>query len=156
MRMLRGGRLGALAASLALVLALAPAAAAQDDDPQVDPDSPAGTEYELPIDQGARAGRSRIHRRVGSGRRVRRATAVRRGRRSPAAGRRALELGLDSSTTPEAGRSLGDSTPEVVRSQAGSPGGGGVGLLTIGAGAAGVLLIGGAAGLLWRRRSVRG
>jgi hypothetical protein len=160
MRMPRWGWFGAPAAALAFAFAFAPGAAASDD-PQVDPGSPAGTEYQLPVDRareqagsgsnggsGKKAGSSGASPLFGEG-------------VKPKASGSTKPSGSDSgsattTTTPERRPQLGKSTPEIVRSQADAPDGGGGGLLAIGAGAAGVLLIGGAAGLIWRRRSVRG
>ncbi len=42
--------------ALAVSLAVAAPAAAQDDAPKVAPDSPAGTEYQLPVDHARNAG----------------------------------------------------------------------------------------------------
>ena len=153
-------------------LLLAPGASAQGgvDDPQVDPDSPAGTEYELPIDRArdrARGGGS-----GGSG-----GTSGAAGGQAPLFGEgveeQAPRSGGESSTAKEApseqtpsssggadpprtaGGRPATSTPEVARAQAPAPETGGGQLATPAAIAAGVLLIGGLAGLLLRRRSDR-
>jgi hypothetical protein len=135
----------------ALTLAASAPAAAQDDDPRVDPDSPAGTEYRLPVDRareqvsgGASAapgaaplfGEGVEPADTGSGRR-------------PSSG----SAGAGSTTTTGEQPALGTSSPEIVRAQAPPPDGGGGSLVAIAGGAAGVLLIGGLAGLAWRRRS---
>jgi len=154
-------------------LLLAPGASAQGgvDDPQVDPDSPAGTEYELPIDRArdrARGGGS-----GGSG-----GTSGAAGGQAPLFGEgveeeQAPRSGGESSTAKEApseqtpsssggadpprtaGERPATSAPEVARVQAPAPETGGGQLATPAAIAAGVLLIGGLAGLLLRRRSDR-
>ena len=136
--------------------------AAQSQAPQVDPDSPAGTEYELPIDRardqasGGRSGGSGgssdaageaplfgtgVERKtLGSG------TEQRSGGNGPAG----------PTTTTGERRDPKTSTPRTIRAQATAPDDGGSGLGAMSAGAAGVLLIGGLAGLAWRRRSMRG
>lgn len=135
---------------------LATPAAAQD--PQVDPASPAGTEYQLPIDRARRQ-------------------AAHGGPRDPssATGEAPLFGAGVSGSTPrsEKQRRLGSSarasaprtseepdfetsTPQQVRAQASEPAVGESGFLAVGTGAAGVLLLGGLAGLAWRRRTTRG
>ena len=139
----------------ALVMCLALAAPALGQDPQVDPDSPAGTEYELPLD--------RAREEAGAG-------ADTGGSSSGATGETPLfgagvepsksqaRRGTDSDPATVASVEPDDvtGTPGTVRAQAPAPDGGGGGLLAIGAGAGGVLLLGGLAGLLWRRRSMGG
>jgi len=140
--------------ALALSLALATPATAQDD-PQVDPDSPAGTEYQLPTDRARAEASGGGASRAGGG----------AGGEAPLFGAGVKAKQSDSAkksgsssrggtSTPQAGGQpdLGTSTPDAVRAQAPAPDGGGSGLLAIGAGAGGVLVIGGLAGLLWRRR----
>lgn len=136
-------------------LAVAAPAAAQDDAPKVAPDSPAGTEYQLPVDHARNAGSGGGGASHSSGtpgeaplfgagveRTSRPAT-----KRRPAAGdapARTKQPPGDRTDRPA-------STPATIRARAAAPGGGG-GLLAIGAGAAGVLLLGGLAGLALRQR----
>ncbi len=146
-----------LLAALAVALALAPATAcwAQGADPQVDPDSPAGTEYELPIDSARERASSGGPRTSGS---AGRAPLFGEGVRPPAAG---AGTGRASSTTPAPPPATGGpadperTTPDAVRAQAPAPDSGGGAVAAIAAGGAGVLLLGGLAGLAWRRRSMR-
>jgi hypothetical protein len=147
-------RLLAGCVALAAVIALASAggAAAQGDDPQVDPGSPAGTEYELPIDRarddasggsdGGSGGSSGAAPLFGEG-----VEPQRSGSATPS------RSGEPATTTPPSRPQQGTRTPEIVRSQADAPDGGGGALVAIGAGAGGVLLVGALAGLLWRRRT---
>ncbi len=132
-----------------LALALAPGAAAQA--PQVDPGSPAGIEYQLPVD------RAREEAQGGSS-----------GGGASAAGEAPLfgagvepedggQPGASSKPKPGSGDDAQTSgaSSAVVRSYADAPGGS-AGELAIGAGAVGVLAIGSVAGLAWRRRAMRG
>lgn len=158
---------GALVVALAFVV---PAPAfAQSDAPRVDPDSPAGIEYELPIDRaredavGGGAGGSSGRSAGGSSR----ATAgesplfgegvTRSASGSVAKGGsgsgKALPKTSATTAEPFEGAAPGSAT---VRAQTPSPDSGGGELLTLAAGAGGVLLLGGLAGLLWRRRSIPG
>lgn len=151
--------------ALAVAAALACAAPAQGDAPQIDPDSPAGTEYQLPLD--------RAREEAGAGR----GGATGGGTGGPSGGS-AREVPLfgegvePSSSSPQPSQPRGGSAsasdpattataeladaapPETVRAQAPSPDGGGSELVAVGAGAGGVLLLGGLAGLLLRRRSM--
>jgi len=146
---------GAVAASLALVPCAA--AVAQEDAPRLDPSSPAGTEYQLPVD------RARSQAGGGSG------GSTGSGSGAPlfgagvgdddGSGSRATSRGGtggdggDTAPNPSVQTDeLGTATPEILRTEAPAPDGGGE-LLAIGGGAAAVLLIGGTAGFAWRRRS---
>jgi len=149
------GRIVRWCGALAVSLAVAAPAAAKDDAPKVAPDSPAGTEYQLPVDharnEGSGGGSSHSSGTPGGaplfgagveGRTPRPAT-----KRRHAAGvapARTKQPAGDQTARPA-------SAPETIRARAAAPDGGG-GLLTIGAGAAGVLLIGGLAGLALRQR----
>jgi hypothetical protein len=166
-------RLGALAL-LAALAAPGGAAAAEYDAPHVDPDSPAGTEYQLPTDPARRqagTGRSTGSSGAAAGAAPlfgagvegpasapapapapsRAGTAprprARRGARrsSGSRGRPAAVAGAE----PGAARTAID----AIRAQAPAPDGGAGGVAAIGGGAAGVLLLGGLGGLAWRRRS---
>lgn len=156
-----------LLASMCALLLAAPAAA---QDPQVDPDSPAGREYELPIDRAreqAGAGSSRPSGAGGSdvggasdaplfgaGVEPEKPTSgsARSGSaRSGTAGDPATTAGVE----PDAQATAQASALESVRAQAPAPDGGGSALVAIGAGGGGVLLLGGLAGLTWRRRTVK-
>lgn len=144
-------------------LALVPPAAAQNEDPQVDPDSPAGTEYQLPID------RAREEASGGSGSSVVGSSGSSRSAdTAPLFGAGVERSRSDSNTKSRSGSGGGEPavsdeqsdtrtrSPKTVLSQASTPDGGGRGLAAIGAGAAGVLLVGGFAGLAWRRRRSQG
>ena len=147
---------------LTCLCALALTAPAQAQSPQVDPDTPAGAEYQLPVDRarqqareragtaGAPCGRASSEAPLfGSG--VQSSKPEQRNPRpagAPGASDRDPPRGADR----EPG--LGTGTPEV-RAQVPAPDDGGSGLVAIGGGALGVLLFGGLAGLAWRRRTVR-
>jgi len=143
--------------ALALSLAVATPAAAQSD-PQVDPDSPAGTEYQLPTDRAraeASGGRSPRTGGGAGGEAPLFGEGV-AGRQSGSAKQSGSSSGGGTSTTQKGEQpDLATSTPDTVRAQARAPDGGSSGLAAIGAGAGGVLLLGGLAGLAWRRRSMR-
>lgn len=144
-----------------LVMCLALAAPAQGQDPRVDPDSPAGTEYELPLDRareeagasGVAGGSSSSGGGTGEAPLFGEGVEATSQTAKSQAGR-----GTDSDPSTVAGVEPDDAagTPETVRAQAAAPDGGGGGLVAVGAGAGGVLLLGGLAGLLWRRRSSPG
>jgi hypothetical protein len=138
--------------------AVALTAPAQAQHPQLDPDSPAGSEYQLPIDRAReRADAPRAaHGRGSSGAAPLFGTGV------PARGQEHNKPRAACATgdrhrdpkrpaTPEPAR--GTRTP-ALRAQAPSPDDGGSGLVAVGGAALGVLLLGGLAGLVWRRRSV--
>jgi hypothetical protein len=154
--------------------AAGPPSAAQDAGLQVDPNSPAGTEYQLPTDHA--------REQAGGGRKSNGA--------SGSSGDAAVEVPLfgagvkdktppsahgsssADSTTGGASRSAGTptttsstttaaseqpdlrtSTPQAIRALAPAPDGGGGSMLPIGGAAAAVLLMGTLAGLAWRRRT---
>jgi len=145
---------GRLLAACLLALALAPAAAAQA--PQVDPSSPAGTEYQLPVDRA---------REQASGGPSGGGSTTSASGEAPLFGAGVEPEGdgagqSHASSKPKTGsgddaQASGESSAAVVRSYADAPDGG-AGALAIGAGAVGVLAIGAAAGLVWRRRGMRG
>jgi hypothetical protein len=141
---------------LVAALGLAAPAAAQDDAPQVDPNSPAGTEYRLPVDRAreqASGGGSAAPGAAplfGEGVEPVDAGASTRPSSSSSGG-----AGSTSTTTTGEQPAVGTATPEIVRAQAPPPGDGGGSLVAVAGGAAGVLLMGGLAGLAWRRRSSR-
>ena len=162
--------LGALTRRCSLIvlasLLLAPTAFAQDggDDPTIDPTSPAGTEYRLPVD------RAREEARGGGS-----DDADAEGGQSPAplfgegvepdddSGTAAGAKGTGTSTTGSGKGDGGQAPPPAppppppagqqatVRAQAQPPDDGGA-LIAVGASALGLLLVGGLGGLLWRRR----
>ena len=138
---------------LALMLAVAAPAPAPAQDPQVDPDSPAGTEYQLPTDRARQDASSPAGKRSAatSGAAPLFGEGVGEKKRSGA------KSGTDSDPATAAQVEPDDATgtAAVVRAQAPAPDGGGGGVLAIGAIAAAVLLVGGLAGLAWRRRTVR-
>jgi len=146
-------------------LTLAAPAAAQD--PQLDPGSPAGTEYQLPVDRarqqagpGASAGSEPSTAGDTSG------TAPLFGagvgpEQPPSSGvsnprSTDTQPGIDSAAAPPVGAEPDavTRTPQTMRAQAASPEGGSGALASAG-GAGGVLLLGGLAGLAWRRRAAR-
>lgn len=144
--------------ALAVALALAPPAVAQDD-PQIDPDSPPGTEYQLPIDRareqassGTSSGKGGeaplFGEGVGNGK-----SGAKSNSKSGSGGQSGSDRGEG---TAQRNDQLGASTSKVVQTGASAADGGGMGITAIGAGAAGVLLIGGLAGLFLRRRWMRG
>lgn len=147
--------------ALGLSLTLATPAAAQDD-PQVDPDSPAGTEYQLPTDRareqanggdGSSGGGS-----SGSSRSADKAALFGAGVGRSASASPGRHAGGGAGTRTTGSKDQPDSAPSstnAVTAQAPDGGGNGSPLVTIGAGAAGVLLTGSLAGLGWRRRSMR-
>jgi hypothetical protein len=151
------------------VLALAASAHAQG--PRVDPDSPAGSEYQLPVERAREQARERPTPQAGSsdGERGARAPLFGSGvqEREPAPDRpraagepakadRRRERGrtAEPEPAPELRPDLGTATPEV-RAQAAAPDDGGSGVATIAGAALGMLLLGGLGGLAWRRRTVR-
>src|SRR5687767_11216329 len=132
---------GALAIALALA---APApGVAQSGDPQVDPDSPAGTEYELPLD--------RAREEAGGGGGASGSSDGTAGE-APLFGQGVESRSGAAKSTPKQGTDSDPATTasiepdgagdasETVRAQAPSPNGGGGDLVAIGAGAGGVLL----------------
>jgi cobalamin biosynthesis Mg chelatase CobN len=151
---------------LTCLCALALTAPAQAQSPQVDPDTPAGAEYQLPVDRareqarertgaaGAATGRDRPGAAplFGSGVEERTPPA----RKKPSSRGRETSSGSHEPTTTTTTRveqpDLGAGRPEV-HALARAPDDGGAGMLTIGSLTVGVLLIGALAGLLWRRRA---
>jgi hypothetical protein len=149
---------------LTCLCSLAVVAPSQAQDPQVDPGSPAGTEYQLPVDRareeaGATSGGSKRSGGAQGGGAAGEAplfgTGVETKRTGFPGGKSPRgKPGTSVRRAPTAGAEpdAGASTPKPVRAQAAAPDGGG-GLVTVGVGAAGVLLLGGLAGLAWRRRT---
>jgi len=156
----------------AFALMVAPAAA-QDLHPRVDPNSPAGTEYQLPTDRareqaggggGSRGSSSapshgtREAPLFGAGVQektppARKKPSARGGAASSGSHEPATTTTTSAATTTRSEQpDLGTATPEV-HALARAPDDGGAGMLAIGAVAAGVLLVGALAGLLWRRRA---
>lgn len=146
----------ALAGLLTATLVAAPAAMAQGLSPQVDRDSPAGIEYQLPVEtareqaSGGGAGASGATDRAplfGAG-----VMAARLAPRADPRGER--EADRSPRRRP---REPADSptAPPTVRAQTPAPGGALGGLAPVGAAGATVLLVGVAAGLAWRRRAHR-
>lgn len=141
---------------LALGCATVPAGA---QDPQIDPGSPAGTEYQLPTDrarQEASGGGSSTDDGSAGSEAAGNAPLFGEG----VAEKRtsfAQNPGMDSdpATTVQVEADQGTRTPEMVRAQAPSPDGDGGGLVAIAGGAGGVLLLGALAGLALRRRTMR-
>jgi len=147
--------------TLSLLCGLALIAPAHAQDPQVDPGSPAGTEYQLPVDRAREeaggggpdgsggsqdGGTSTEAPLFGAGVEQEKKTS---------SGTRKSGSDSDPATTAGVEPDPGTSTPETVRAQAPAPDSGGSGLVAIAGGAAGVLLLGGLVGLAWRRRTVR-
>jgi hypothetical protein len=134
---------------------------AQSGAPQVDPESPAGTEYELPLDRarekaggGTRGGTTAGD--GGSGEAPLFGEGVEREDRAGAGGTATDGTTQTASSSRSRNGEASTATPATVRAQAPSPDGGGSGLLAVAAGAGGVLVLGGLAGVLWRRRSMGG
>ena len=135
--------------AICLALVLAGPSAGQAGAPQIDPDSPAGIEYQLPIDRarGEAAGPgSSSSARPGSaplfGTGVTRSTASDESGRVPPAS-------AEPSTPAQNGGAQ-------TRARASVPASGATPLLAIAGGAAGVLVFGGLAGLALRRRGTAG
>ncbi len=143
--------------ALAVSLAIAAPAAAKDDAPKVAPDSPAGTEYQLPVDharnEGSGGGSSHSSGTPGAAPLFGAGVEGRTSR--PAAKRRHAASAAPARTRKPSADRTGRpaTTPATIRARAAAPDGGGGGLLAIVAGAAGVLLIGGLAGLALRQRA---
>lgn len=141
--------------ALSFLCALALVAPVQAQDPQVDPGSPAGTEYQLPVDR-AREEAGSDGGAGGPGNSQDGGTTTRaplfgsgvESRKSSSAGK----SGTESERATVAGVES-DATPEKVRAEVPASDGGGGALVAVGGGAIGVLLLGGLAGLAWRRRS---
>jgi len=147
--------------AIAAAIGPASAALAQGDDPDVDPGSPAGTEYQLPIDRArAEAGGGGS---TGSPEGPQQTPLFGEGveRTAPSAGSSSRPPSDGTSSPPAASsgtggkRDPGTATPEAVRSQAPTPEAGSGTALAIGGSAAGVLLIGALGGLTLRRRASR-
>lgn len=142
----------ALIASLALV---PPASAQGGADPSVDPDSPPGTEYQLPVEKaredarGGGSGSSGQSQAPLFGEGVQSTKPGASG--SSTSGKNATGKAAEGTSSD----SLGVETPKIKTLQAQVPAAdsGGVSSLAIAGGAVAVLLLGGLAGLLWRRRS---
>ncbi len=131
----------------------------QAQDPQVDPDSPAGTEYQLPIDRareeaGASSGGSNgsggSQKDTAAGEAPLFGAGV---EEKTGSGNETSGTGSDPPTTSDIEPESAKNTAERVRAQAPAPETDGSGLAAIGGGAAGVLLLGILAGLLLRRRA---
>lgn len=141
---------------LAVILTIAPSAVAQDLSPQVDPDSPAGIEYQLPLE---RAREQASGDRRGSPGAPEQAplfgVGIEPADRASASGdrrdRRADAPGARSRRSAQ-----GLPAPAIIRAQARPPERGITQLLAVGAAGTGVLLVGWLAGLGWRRRAQRG
>jgi hypothetical protein len=149
-------------ATLACLLLAAPAFA-QEEGVSIDPDSPSAKEYTIPLES---------ERRQADPGQEASAAIVQGARTAPLFGAGIGSAGdaggarPDSSASePRASSQAGDGPrrdapqagdPEVLRAATSNPGppAGGIGVaLTIGGAAVAVLLIGGLAGLLWRRRA---
>lgn len=141
----------------------APAASAQEDPVFVDPDSPSGKEYELPIDR-ARQQSAPQTQAAGSARRSQAAPLFGEGVEADSAATTARgssaeprDAGSADSTDPAKGsRARRADAPAAarLRAQTAVPEGG-AGVAAIIGVAAGVLLLGGLFGLLLRRRAAR-
>jgi hypothetical protein len=137
----------------ALSLGFVPAAWAQSD-PELDPNSPAGEEYKLPVDRARQD--ARPHSPGGATAAPLFGAGVGDTPRDSSSGSsqdQSTASSSGSAKTSNASPAPGSSTHEPVRAQAPAPGAGGGGTVPVAASAAGVLLIGGLAGLAWRRRS---
>ncbi|MDX6691738.1 MAG: hypothetical protein QOG15_3195 [Solirubrobacteraceae bacterium] len=152
MSALRRLRVVAACAAAGATLGLAPAAFAQGPAPQVDPQSPAGAEYQLPLDRARAASASHTSAAAvaeplfGEG-----VTADTRGSGERASGTPATDDRARDASHDGRGVVVRARPPAVSAS---IPGGAGGSLLAIAAAAAAVLAAGGLAGLAWRRRSV--
>jgi len=154
---------GLLLALCALAMTASAAVAAAEDEIFVDPGSPSGEEYALPVDSARKQAAGDAQARSDNksaplfGEGVGDATA------GPAAGGGSVGgggAGGDAARTSGGAREprssrTGAGTRPALRAQAAAVDGGGVGLAAVGGTAAGVLLLGGAIGLLLRRRALR-
>jgi len=138
--------------------ALVSPAVAQD--PQVAPGSPAGTEYQLPVERAREQARSGT---TGSGDAASGTTplfgaGVGDEKATGAGGTTGADKqddDRDRATTTTGERDSGTNAKQTVRAQAAAPDDAGAVLLVIAGGAGGVLLLGGIAGLVCRRRMLR-
>lgn len=139
---------------------MAPVASAQDDEVIVDPDSPSGKEYELPIDRAreraaastpkpASAAGARSAPLFGEG-----VEPAHAGTRA-AQGTRAMGGGAQRGPSGAAGADRAAVAAAAERTAQAAAPGGASGLVAIIAAGGGVLLVGGLVGLLLRRRSAR-
>ena len=144
-----------LCVALLLSLALVAPAPAQEDAPRIDPGSPAGTEYQLPVDRAREQARGGVSQETGSDDPPSSAPLFGEGVEPD----RGATSGSGGSQAPSP--SLGEAQPEIepapqtLRAQAPQPEGDGA-LLAVAGGAFGLLLLGGLGGLLWRRRRATG
>lgn len=144
----------------------APLAAAQDDEVQVDPESPSGREYALPVDsarsqasKGSGSRRSAAQAAPLFGEGVQSGSSSSSGSDSRQADKAASKRGASDDADEAAGassapRRVATASPDTLRAQAAAPDGGSSLLIIIGVGA-GVLLAGGLTGLALRRRATR-
>ena len=151
--------------TIAFVLVPAPGAVAQDLSPRVDRSTPAGTEYQLPIEAARRqatggVGGATAPAGASGGSDASQAAPPLFGEgispppRTPRTGRtreRAAEPATPSAPPP----SRRARPPQGVQAQARAPEGAGGALVAVGGAGSGVLLVGGLAGLAWRRRTKR-
>lgn len=144
----------ALACLSAAALLPVPGTMAQGLSPQVDRDSPAAIEYQLPLERAREeaAGVPPQSRGAdddvplfGVGVEPAKQGASRAATDGPTA---------KAKRATRAGSAVGATPPAIVRAEAPPPGGAGT-VLPVLAAAAGVLLLGSLAGLTWRRRSTR-
>ena len=159
--LLRRGALLLLACGLTVI---APVASAQDDEVFVDPDSPSGKEYELPVNSARQQGAANDKRdRAPSQEAPLFGEGVERsGTPAPArAPQRSRPRSRSSRTSPSKdvasathSAQAGADVTAARKAQAATPKGDG-GLAAIGGVGAGVLLLGGLAGLFLRRRAAR-
>jgi cobalamin biosynthesis Mg chelatase CobN len=150
--------LRALWSSCALIAALAlvpPASAQGGADPSVDPNSPPGTEYQLPVEKAREDARGGGSGASGQSQAPLFGEGVQSTKPGASGKGTAGKNGTGKAADAASGDSLGVETPKIKTLQAQVPAAdsGGVSSLAIAGGAVGVLLVGGLAGLLWRRRS---
>lgn len=139
-------------------LALVTPAAAQD--PQVGPGSPAGTEYQLPVERAREeAGGGSSGSGGGStgsdsgtpGEAPLFGAGVESRKQSSANAKSGTDS--DPATTADVEPDGGTGAEQTLRAQAPAPDDDGGAIVAIAGGTAGVLLLGGLAGLAWRRRA---
>lgn len=149
--------------AMAFVLAPAPVAVAQDLSPQVDRNTPAGTEYELPIEAARRqatgGGEDAIAAAGGASRGSGASQAAPplfgEGISAPPRMARTPGRAAEPATRSAPPRSRRARPPQSVLAQARAPEGAVGSLLAVGGAGSGVLLVGALAGLAWRRRTTR-
>ena len=159
--MLRGLLLALVALTLIAPAAIAPAALAADDEIFVDPGSPSGKEYALPIDRARKEAARDTKDANGQsttplfGEGVDDASARRASGKRAGGGGKAAADDASTGAAGTTGAGSRETAPKTLKAQAAAPDGG-IGVAAIiGGVSVGVLLLGAAIGVLLRRRASR-